>query len=255
MVSSKLIGGLGNYLFQVSTTYALARRNNDICVFDVNRTLTGHNHITTYKQNIFRNLNFNDVYCNKKYYEPFFHYQEIPYTNGLFLNGYFQSEKYFIDFSEELKDLFSIDDESFSFIKNKYDFDKLKNSCSLHVRRGDYLKYPDRHPICDKTYYSEAIKYVNNKDIFIFSDDIAWCKETLQFNERDIHFIEGNPDYIDLWLMSLCENNIIANSTFSWWGAWLNLNKNKVVVSPVNWFGKNVNYKTEDIYPTDWIKI
>ena len=91
------------------------------------------------------------------------------------------------------------------------------------------------------------------KNIVVFSDDIPWCKENLIFD--NIIFIEGNKDYEDLWLMSLCEHNIIANSSFSWWGAWLNENKNKKVVSPLNWFGQQSNTNQSDIVPESWIKI
>ncbi len=249
------MGGLGNYLFQISATYSLAKNNNDISFFDYDKAQIGHNHIKTYHNNIFRNLNIGNVIYNKIYQEPFFHYNEIPYTKDLKLTGYFQSEKYFLNNKEEIKKLFSVDNESFKYIKNKYSLDLFEDSCSLHIRRGDYLNYPNHHPVCSLDYYNMAINLIDNKNILIFSDDINWAKENLHFKNKNLYFIENNKDYIDLWLMSMCKNNIIANSTFSWWGAWLNKNEDKKVIAPLNWFGKAINHNIKDLIPDNWVKI
>jgi hypothetical protein len=90
-------------------------------------------------------------------------------------------------------------------------------------------------------------------NILVFSDDISWCKDNLKFDK--MNFIEGLDNVEDMWLMSLCDNNIIANSSFSWWGAWLNSNFNKKVIAPLHWFGDSANLNTSDIIPTNWIRI
>jgi hypothetical protein len=176
-------------------------------------------------------------------------------TKNVKINGYFQSEKYFINYKKEIKDLFKIDDETNFFLLKKYSNIISLDTCSIHVRRGDYLKFPNIHPTQNIEYYNKAVGYIGeNKHYLIFSDDIEWCKNNLNFIKNKT-FIFGNSDFQDLYLMSLCKNNIIANSTFSWWGAWLNNYKNKVVVAPELWFGNEVNYNTYDLIPNNWIKL
>ena len=121
----------------------------------------------------------------------------------------------------------------------------------MHVRRGDYLKFKDTHPPCSVEYYNQAISSFSESSIFlVISDDIEWCKEN--FLGDKFYFVEGNEDYIDLYLMSLCKNNIIANSSFSWWAAWLNRNKEKIVIAPEKWFGNEVQYNTDNLLPSSW---
>ena len=112
------------------------------------------------------------------------------------------------------------------------------------------------HPQQSLDYYKQAIETVGpDKTFVIFSDDIEWCKQNLDFIGSKF-FISGNKDYEDMYLMSLCNNNIITNSTFSWWGAWLNKNENKIVISPKIWFGKNNSHlDTSDLYCDKWIKL
>ena len=90
-----------------------------------------------------------------------------------------------------------------------------------------------------------------NPNILVFSDDIQWCKDNLKFD--NLHFIENQSDILDMYLISMCNNNVICNSTFSWWGAWINSNLDRKVISPVKWLGENIN--TSDIIPSEWIKI
>ena len=117
------------------------------------------------------------------------------------------------------------------------------------MRRGDYLNYPHIHPVCDVSYYQKGLENIKDiQNILVFSDDISWCKNNLNF-PYPTHYIE-ETDVTELWLMSLCKHNIIANSTFSWWGAWLNNNKDKVVVGPTKWFGPSLQHEdTSDILP------
>ena len=248
MIGVNLVGGLGNYLFQISAAYSFALDNNDDLVVDEKRSIKVHNGISNYKNNIFRNLNFGQPILDKVYSEPFFHYKEIPYQPSMQLSGYFQSEKYFVKNREKILELFSIDEYNQEIIDRKYNHINFTNSCSLHVRRGDYLKYSGIHPTCDLKYYQNSIDNIDSENILIFSDDLNWCKENLNFKNKNMIFIDGNPDYLDLWLMSLCENNICANSTFSWWGSWLNKNENKKVILPKKWFGESLQHNTKDLY-------
>lgn len=253
MITSNLVGGLGNYMFQMSAAYSLGLDNGVSCIFDNQTSVTVHKHLDSYKDNILRNLIYGKPSIKNSYTEPFFHYQEIPFTLNLRLNGYYQSEKYFKHNRDGILDLFSINTPNEKYINKKYG-DVLKGkTCSIHVRRGDYLGLPNHHPSCSLSYYNEAISQMDVDNFLVFSDDIEWCKEN--FVGDEFIFVEGNTDYIDMWLMSLCDNNITANSSFSWWGAWLNQNTDKKVVAPKRWFGSAINHNTKDLIPESWITI
>ncbi len=141
---------------------------------------------------------------------------------------------------------------------------KSVNSVSLHIRRTDFknTKSNTTHGICSLEYYGEAVKFISNKLVdphfFVFSDDINWAKENLNLPYK-LTFISGNSgdkSYIDMQLMSVCKHNIIANSSFSWWGAWLNSNMNKIVIAPRMWFfNKELNIQTNDLIPDEWIRM
>jgi hypothetical protein len=125
------------------------------------------------------------------------------------------------------------------------------NTCSVHIRRGDFLKI-DFYNKLNMDYYNKAIDLVGrDKHFIIFSNDIPWCKEN--FVGINATFIENEKDYIDMYLMSLCKNNITSNSTFSWWGSYLNPNPNKKIYTPRTWFIHS--HSNEDIIPLEWIKI
>jgi hypothetical protein len=253
MVTSNLIGGLGNYLFQIAAAYSMGLDNGVDVIFDTKSSVTVHKHLDTYKTNILRNLVYDTPLIKTQYNEPFFHYQKIPYKENIKINGYYQSEKYFKHNRNNILDLFSINTPSKRYIEEKYGNILKNKTCSIHVRRGDYLGLPNHHPSCTLSYYNEAISQIDTDKFFVFSDDINWCKEN--FIGDKFIFIGGNDDYIDLWLMSLCDNNIIANSSFSWWGAWLNQNPTKKVIVPNKWFGPAVKHNTKDLIPKTWIKI
>lgn len=253
MVISNLKGGLGNYLFQIAHGYSLSLSNNSNFGIDLNKIWVVHSHWSEYTNNIFRNVPIISSPKQIKYYrhEPLT-YKPTPYTENIFLDGYFQSEKYFINHKEKILDLFRIDDVTFDYLKDKYpDIINNDNTCSIHVRRGDYLRI-DFYNKLDMSYYYEAINSVGkDKHFVIFSDDIKWCKE--HFTNINATFIEGEKDYVDLYLMSLCKDNITANSTFSWWGSYLNPNPNKKVFTPNVWFKHS--HSSKDLIPDEWIKI
>jgi len=224
------------------------------CSFNENKATTIHLPLRVYKDNILRNVTFtnSDIVCNDEYHEQGFSHNELPKTNDLYLNGYYQSEKYFNHRRDNILELFKPRDSDTEYIKNKYG--DLTNTCSIHVRRGDYLIKQQYHPVCDLEYYTEAItKLPKDTKFLVFSDDISWCKSN--FIGESFTFIENELDYIDLHIMSMCNHNIIANSTFSWWGAWLNNSVGKVVITPKQWFGSAKALDTTDIIPENWITI
>lgn len=250
---SAINSGLGNGLFQISSTIGLALSNNDTAVFPYWR-------FSKYFKN---NINEDDVSnfkITKEYYEPHFHYREIPYMKGMNLNGYFQSEKYFYNHREFIKKIFTLKDEYEVELKNKWK-NVLKNSVSIHVRRTDYIKNESIGGIivCPKLdYFENSLKYIEKykkiENILVFSDDIKWCKEN--FNDSRIIFIENQTEIFDMFLMSFCENNITQNSTFSWWGSWLNNNTNKIVTIPKLWFNPTHTYMiAKDLYRDDMVII
>jgi len=255
MITSNLVGGLGNYMFQIATSFSLSIDNNDDLVYDINDNIRIHTHLNNYLENIFSKIKFTDkkILTTETYDEPYFHYKKIDYKPNLRLNGYYQSEKYFFHNRKKIIDLFEINSETESYLQDKYGELLKENSCSLHVRRGDYLNLPNHHPVCSVDYYLKSFKEIGeDRFYFIFSDDINWCRENLNFIKNKI-FVEGNKDYQDLYLMSKCNDNIIANSSFSWWGAWLNKTHNKKVICPSIWFGPSYHTDTlKDLFPETW---
>ena len=262
MITSKLMGGLGNMLFQIAAGYALSKRTESEYLINTQYTEIGHGHSrpktpSDYLDTIFNKLipythNHNLI----EFHEPSFHYTPIVnIASNLILHGYYQSYKYFNDFDSEIQKLFAPDDIILTKLNNKYPA-LQENTVSLHIRRGDYLTLSDFHHNLSISYYLNAIKqFPAGTKYLVFSDDIDWCKT--MFVGNDYIFIESQSDIEDLYLMSLCKHNIIANSTFSWWAAWLNCNTTKTVIYPNRWFGPaNINnLSTIDMFPEDWICI
>jgi hypothetical protein len=249
MVSfSKLasFGRLGNQLFQIAATYGLAIKNSDISKF------YKWEYSNFFKNPIDQSLSISEI--TSSYSEPFFHFKDIPYRRGLDLIGYFQSEKYFSHCKNDIRNIFEFKDS----LSKEEDFEFLNEACSVHVRRTDYLSLSDYHPFPGLEYYQRAMDHMRglgiNKFIF-FSDDIEWCKNNFGFR-GSIEYSEGNTNIRDLYLMSKCRHNIIANSSFSWWGAWLNKNPEKTIIAPSLWFGSaKKGTITEDLYCDGWIKM
>jgi hypothetical protein len=185
----------------------------------------------------------------------------------LFLLGYWQSEKYFADAEEELRKAFGFKHSLEGLAKEIGQQIRSSNSTSLHIRRGDYAKLKHVEHVMGQTnlsYYEKAASYMSEHSksagiepptLFVFSDDIEWCKGKLTLPCSTIYLDQtsaGPKASHHLQLMSLCRNNIIANSTFSWWGAWLNADPGKIVIAPERWFANKAN---EDIIPQDWIRM
>lgn len=170
------------------------------------------------------------------------------------LIGYFQSYRYFDQIKDSIRQDFKfkpdVADSAKKFLK---DID-TSNAVSVHVRRTDYVSNSAYHTNIPADFYLNVIKNIGNIDhVVIFSDDIGWCREN--FRGSDVLFSDQSA-YIDMCAMSMCRTNIIANSSFSWWAAWLNQWKNKLVFSPSQWFGPaNAHLNTKDLIPKDWIKL
>lgn len=251
MISATLMGGLGNYLFQIGAAATLAHKNNDEACFDYSLQIQVHKDIHSYSSNILRNVRNVPVVCTHVYTEPGdFAFNEIPYVPNLRLHGYFQTEKH-LD-RDYILELFSIDGATDDYITAKYShLLELPELVSVHVRRGDYIEKQDRHPVQGLDYYQRAFEQFPNAKFAIFSDGMDWCKE--HFIGDRFAFIENEFDFIDLYLMSKCHHNIIANSSFSWWGAYLNTYQNKKVIAPSVWFGNTKKLITDNIYCNSWI--
>jgi hypothetical protein len=252
-----LMGGLGNQMFQIAHTFAQGLRNGvEVKFRPFAYTPMQANQPTKYINNIFKKLNFEKITENCKQIRAAWHYEEIippPNTNVEFF-GYYQSSKNFYGFENEIKDIFLPDDDFKTKILQKYPQLLNKNNVSIHIRRGDYLQIPDVLPTIDVSYFHKCLEIINSYDnIFVFSDDKNWVKENIKF--ENIIYVDGLEDYEELWTISLCRINIMSNSSFSWWGAFLNQNPNKIIYTPSIWFGENGEKDYNDIYENDWIKI
>lgn len=274
MITVKLKGRLGNQMFQ----YALAKKlsithgvafdfNNDALIWDnCNYSLSVFN-IDNVPVNNTRTFLRKQIYRierflgKQKYHEPHFYFNsDVLNLKHATLNGYWQSEKYFSDIREVL-----LKDFTPKQLPNNPILTQIKqcNAVSIHIRRGDYASNPQTtafHGLISVAWYQKAIdiikEKVDNPHFFFFSDDIEWVKE--HFVPQDnFYFVEPAPEelsYQDMYMMSQCKHNIIANSSFSWWGAWLNQNPDKIVIAPKQWFlDKNTN--TKDVIPSSWIAL
>lgn len=234
-------GRLGNQLFQIASGIGIARKNNTDFV------------LPRWSYNVFlKNIVPIGATSGIVYKEKSFEYNNISFDSNLNydLEGYFQSEKYFKHCENEIRSLFQLKDKFETYVNNKYDF---SDTVSMHIRRTDYLNSPDIHPVQSVDYYESAYELSGKSKVIVFSDDLDWCRSNLKFD--NIHFSEEPVDILDMFIMSKCENNIIANSSFSWWGAWLNSNIDKKIIAPEKWFGVEATYSDKDIIPDEWIKI
>lgn len=282
----KFNGGLGNQMFQ----WALARMIEEITDMDVlfDMSYFSKNYARPYQLNIFKiepqfvtdlwtksALNiiwtFRKFLNNKKflgytlYEEKQFNFDK--HINSIkqdtYIAGYFQSELYFHCVADRLRE-----DFKFDYLLNDKNKDVIRqisagNSISLHIRRGDYVNKQrnlDAYAACPLDYYKRGVEYIAqqypNPTLFIFSDDIKWVKENLKLPYESVYVSHntGEKSFEDMRLMGCCKHNIIANSSFSWWGAWLNNNPNKIVIAPKRWFNDE-NIIQTDVIPKDWVKM
>jgi hypothetical protein len=258
-ISFNIMGGLGNILFPAATAYSYSIDNN--YDFKTNNGHSGYLHTNPkhYLDSIFKNFEtLSEIPSVVVHEENSFTFKQIPTHEGLdiFLSGYYQSEKYFAKNENKINSLILSDFDRFGLANDKFNalFNCDDTVVSLHVRRGSYLKLKDHHTNLSLEYYKKALSLVDHTKVLIFSDEIEYCREN--FIDKKYFFHYSEDDLLDLYLMSLCHNNIIANSTYSWWGAWLNKNKNKKIIAPKKWFGpSNSHFDTKDLIPESWIKI
>lgn len=252
-------GRIGNQMFQLASLLGIAA-NSNLDIIIPPKELFGANDLKVKLSdnnifNTFRLQNFNIGITNfHTLEERFFHFDDELFNNcpdNINLNGYYQSEKYFKKVEHEVRRIFtfidSIQDPCEKQFRSSFNTDVI----SLHVRRGDYLNY-SHHPIQSNSYYENALKHLDDSlPVMVFSDDIEWCKEQKLFSSDRFIISTDNSTGTDLCLMSLCSYHIIANSSFSWWGAWLA--KSKKVIAPSPWFGLPLTHDTKDLYLENWI--
>jgi Glycosyl transferase family 11 len=294
MILIQIWGGLGNQMFQFSAAYSLALKNKTqigICLDRGQNVSSGDNFtkrefelttlfnlpITHFVEpkliNFYAGENlswFEKVKHKLKRIDSFqetstiFDPQLFELGSNSLIDGYFQSEKYFSTISDQLRKAFSFNvhllNEKSKLLKEKISV----NTVGIHVRRGDYVSKPDinnTHGTCSVNYYREALDLLDeNKidQIIIFSDDPEWVHANLKFRYPTtiVDWNIGGEAWQDMFLLSLCHHFIIANSSFSWWAAWLSSYSDKVVVAPAQWFkDKEKNYFTQDLLPESWIRI
>jgi len=296
MIIVKLSGGLGNQMFQYAAGRRLAFHRNvplklDLAGFGATTPEETPRH---YALNVFNiaeefagpeevaqlckpgnNLlmkslkNVSGIFLSLSrqtcFKERHFHFDPslLRLGSNVYLDGYWQSEKYFCSAQNIIRNDFTVSTPLAGANLDASNRIISTNSVSLHVRRGDYVTNPATghyHGLCSPEYYQQAVDYIANRTsdphLIIFSDDICWVREQLRL-PRPVTFVEHNgPEFSheDLRLMSLCKHNIIANSSFSWWGAWLNRNPEKMVVAPEQWFNRQ-DISIADLIPPDWHRI
>lgn len=289
MVIVKIIGGLGNQMFQYAVGKSLAIQNKTSLKLDIGafKRYKLHDYMLdklNIKAEIATDKDLKKIFglsiirffyrvpklgllIKRKsiHKEKGFNFDKKLLNlkgENIYLNGYYQSEKYFSDIESIIRQDFVPIKELSGKNATMADLITKTNSVSIHVRRGDYVSNPTTnsiHGTCSIDYYKKAIEIIAEKNndlvFFIFSDDCDWARNNIEINYKK-YFIDFNGRekcYEDIRLMSLCKHNIIANSSFSWWGAWLNSNLNKIVVAPSRWF--NVDRNSVDIIPESWVKI
>ncbi len=294
MIITEIIGGLGNQMFQYAMGYALAQHHGVEFRYDnrLFRQYTLHNgfelqrifKITASKatkDDIHRLIGWRSSRIGRRlvntkrlsfmagrhYYKErclSFNNEVFDLSGVCYLSGYWQSAHYFKAFEDEIHEQFRFKpplDSSNEKVVNK--IQETAKAVSLHVRRGDYVTNPQTnagHGTCSVAYYDRALRYIEqrieNPVYFVFSDDVNWTQKNIKI-DGEHYFISHNTgcdSYNDMRLMSLCNHHIIANSSFSWWGAWLNPRENKIVVAPDKWF-QNSKWDSRDHVPASWVRL
>ncbi|MFK8037022.1 MAG: alpha-1,2-fucosyltransferase [Crocinitomicaceae bacterium] len=292
MIYIKIRGGLGNQMFQFAAAVALSKEKKTTIGIETSEFLKPDSN--NYTSRVFElgdvfNLVDAQIVSKKSYNylieDNFFFKLKRKLFNGSvfyetnlafdptinklskngYIEGYFQSEKYFLKYRESLLSLFTFSKKP--SIKTTQTIAKINktSSIAIHIRRGDYQKNREInnvHGVLPLSYYEDALKHfdLSESHLLFFSDDIDWVKESFNFlNQVNVTYVNwntGKDSWQDLFLMSNCKHFIIANSSFSWWGAWLSTNENKTVICPKQWFAdKNLNKNTSDLIPKRWIRI
>jgi len=280
MITCNLMGGLGNQIFQIFATISYAIKSKNRFQF-LNLTTLGGGSTTvryTFWETFFSNMK---PFLIQNLPQPIhvirengFPYNELPVremvNRNVMIYGYFQSYKYFQENYSMIYRILNIDKMKNDIINNlNLTSEYLENTVSMHFRIGDYKKIQDFHPLATYDYYARSLLYMqiskpnNNFTILYFCedcdiDDVMVIINKLTTNYPLYNFKRGLntlEDWQQMLLMSCCHHNIIANSSFSWWSAYLNSNKDKIVCYPSVWFGKAANNDTRDLCPPDWVRV
>lgn len=257
-------GAIGNQLFQYATLYSIGKANNYIVKIPNTEEYfdDGTKRIQHYFLNCFDKIEAKlldpDDFKNIKYkinwgFPAIFNEKLFKIPDDSDLEGYFQSYKFFDSFKKEIISQLEFKDSIKESITKKYNFN-INEFSSVHLRCGDYVGRDHHHPIMNEEYYRKAFEIVNTDKYLVFSDTISKAKEIFnRFKDIDFIYIENNHCFEDLFLMSSCRNNIIANSSFSWWATYMNKN-NPIVVAPRNWLGPAYNrqWNIDDLLPKHW---
>lgn len=265
MITHKSIGysgRLGNQMFQYATLKALSLETGFSCFLPDNTKIKPdgcfdftNNKWIKYKLDLLDGFEIGtqilETQTDLLYQEKDFLFETEIFNikDNTSIDGYFQSYKYFEKYKTDILKEFTFKTEILNKCTNI--ISRYKNPISIHIRRGDYVNHPGFWTVTPE-YINQALQQFTDKEytFLILSDDIEWCKQMFPV---EVIFVEGNSQFEDLCLMSLCDHNIISNSTFSWWGAYLNNNPNKKVIAPSNWF---IPPKPlTDLYPNNWIII
>ncbi len=260
----KITDGFGNQLFQYAAAYSAAKYNNMNLYIDKSQ----------YNEKSFRKYELNSLDIKTQYADaksiselPVFKESSFNFDSNIFnlkssvyIEGFWQSEKYFKQYSDDIHKMYRF--KNMDFINNNhYDYMmRNSNSVAIHVRTQDYLVPPDNkiHYVCTKDYYKNAIsriyEVVKSPVFFVFSDNLITAQ---QFLDKNLEYIMVNSTgwQEDFYFMQQAKHNIIANSSFSWWAAWLNDNPDKIVIAPENWFSQNSGIDYSDVIPNDWVKV
>lgn len=281
MIISKISGGLGNQIFQYAIAKSIALKKNDVFKLDITEYETYKLH-NGYRLNIFnidekiatldeisnlrgKNSKLFKILKKLGVYKRSTNYKEKERTifdekvfkyQDIYLDGYWQNERYFTDIRDSLLKELTPKEELSEVAKNYLIDIQNTQSISLHVRRGDYLKHPEIG-VLDLEYYKKSynliLQKVKNPIFYIFSNDLTWCEKNFDFIENKVFIKDTESELDDLILMKNCKHNIIANSSFSWWSAWLNENLQKIVIAPKKWMAINPNnYKW---IPSSWVEV
>jgi len=263
-------GRLGNQMFQYAVCYAVAKKlNTQFSILNQNSKHTksdgcfdfANNQWIAYRLKMYDCFNITapqvgSIPITNTFQEPHFHYSDTinSVQDNTSIQGYYQSEKYFLDCKEDILKEFTFKNEilnaSLSFLKDNFNSNPI---VAVHIRRGDNIHSNPTFPPISMEYIQQALNEFTDQEynFLILSDDIPYCKEVFP-EGGNIKFSSGDSDLIDLCLMTLADHNIISNSSYSWWGAYLNSNSNKKVIAPSNWFKDKINMNTKDLIPDNW---
>ena len=259
MISFNNLGNLGrlaNQMFQYASLKGIARhRGYDFCipprtVFGQKDPMVKNSEMNIYDVFDIESKNTLGLLPNRVLMERMHTFDQELFVNcpdDIDLFGYYQTEKYFKHIEDEIREDFTFSEELYetcdTFIKENFTY---RDVISLHIRRGDYVSNPN-HPVQSLEYYRKALAKLPDLDVMVFSDDPEWCSQQELFSSDRFAIAEGNSPDADMCLMSLCKYHIIANSSFSWWGAWLA--KSEKVIAPRNWFAGDCIDKSVDDIP------